>query len=223
MKKLLLAFIVMLSMSGLSNTVLAAPQLGQQFDAVAQTLPTDDKNKIEVMEIFWYGCSHCYHMEKPLHAWLKTKPADVNFKRVPGLPNPSWAPMAQAYYTMDALDIQEKLHSKLFDAIHKQKKLNPTKKEAAIDWIANNSGLDRKKVADTFNSFAVNAKLKHAAQVFRASGATGVPSLVIDGKYITSGTMAGGNAQALQVTDYIIKNIRASKKKTPTEKTAPKK
>ncbi|MEO1956797.1 MAG: DsbA family protein, partial [Methylophilaceae bacterium] len=84
--------------------------------------------------------------------------------------------------------------------------------KAAIDWIVNTSGLDRKKVEDTFNSFAVNAKLKRAAQVFRSSGATGVPSFVIDGKYITSGTMAGGNAQALQVVDYILKNIRASKK-----------
>ncbi|HIE78693.1 MAG TPA: thiol:disulfide interchange protein DsbA/DsbL [Candidatus Thioglobus sp.] len=212
MKKLLLSLIVMLSTVGLSNTASAAPQLGQQFDTVAQTLPTEDKSKIEVMEIFWYGCSHCYHMETPLHTWLKSKPADVNFKRMPGLPNTSWTPMAQAYYTMDALGIQGKLHNKLFEAIHKQKNLDPTKQKAAIDWITNNSGLDRKKVEDTFNSFAVNAKLKRAAQVFRSSGVTGVPSFVIDGKYITSGTMAGGNAQALQVVDYILKNIRASKK-----------
>tara|TARA_B110000902_G_scaffold8244_1_gene9888 strand:+ start:606 stop:1277 length:672 start_codon:yes stop_codon:yes gene_type:complete len=223
MKKLLLSFIVMFSTISLSSTVLAAPQLGQEFDAVAQALPSADNSKIEVMEIFWYGCSHCYHMEKPLHTWLKNKPEDVNFIRMPGLPNPSWAPMAQAFYTMDALGIHDKLHTKLFDAIHKQRTLNPTKQKATIDWVVNNSGLDRKIVEDTFNSFAVNAKLKRAEQVFRSSGATGVPSLVIDGKYITSGTMAGGNPQALQVTDYIIKNIRASKKKAPTKKTPSKK
>lgn len=212
MKKLLLTFALFLGVLSLNSPILAAPQIGQEFDAVAQTLPTDDKNKIEVMEIFWYGCSHCYHMEQPLSAWLKNQPADVNFKRMPGLPNPSWAPMAQAYFTMEALGISEKLHTKLFDAIHKQKSLNPTDEKAALNWIVSNSGLDRKKVEETFNSFTVNSNLKRAAQVFRSSGATGVPSLVIDGKYITSGTMAGGNTQALQVADYIINNIRSTNK-----------
>jgi protein dithiol oxidoreductase (disulfide-forming) len=218
MKKLLLSFALILGAVSLNSPVLAAPQIGQEFDAVAQTLPTDDKSKIEVMEIFWYGCSHCYHMEQPLNTWLKTLPADVSFKRMPGLPNPSWAPMAQAYFTMETLGISEKLHDKLFDAIHKQKALNPTDQKAALNWIVNNSGLDRKKVEETFNSFTVNANLKRAAQVFRSSGATGVPSLVIDGKYITSGTMAGGNAQALQVTDYIINNIRTAKKQSSAKK-----
>src|SRR5690606_34925415 len=101
---------------------------------------------------------------------------------------------------------------------HKQKSLNPTDKKAALNWIVNNSGLDRKKVEDTFNSFTVNANLKRAAQVFRSSGATGVPSLVIDGKYITSGTMAGGNEQALQVTDYLVDTIRSTKNKQPANK-----
>jgi len=218
MKKLLLSFALFLGVVSLHSPLLAAPQIGQEFDAVAQTLPTDDKNKIEVMEIFWYGCSHCYHMEQPLNAWLKKLPDDVNFKRMPGLPNPSWAPMAQAYFTMENLGVSEKLHDKLFDAIHKQKSLNPTDSKAALNWIVSNSGLDRKKVEDTFNSFTVNANLKRAAQVFRSSGATGVPSLVIDGKYITSGTMAGGNAQALQVTDYIVNNIRTAKNQSSTKK-----
>jgi protein dithiol oxidoreductase (disulfide-forming) len=218
MKKLLLSFALFLSAMNLSSPLLAAPQIGQEFDAVAQTIPTDDKNKIEVMEIFWYGCSHCYHMEQPLSAWLKKLPADVSFKRMPGLPNPSWTPMAQAYFTMEALGINEKLHHKLFDAIHKQKSLNPTDQKAALDWIVNNSGLDRKKVEDTFNSFTVSTNLKRAAQLFRSSGATGVPSLVIDGKYITSGTMAGGNTQALQVASYIIDNIRTTKNKDSAKK-----
>lgn len=218
MKKLLLSFTLLLSAITLSTPLLAAPQIGQEFDAVAQTIPTENTDKIEVMEIFWYGCPHCYHMEKPLDAWLKKQPADIYFKRMPGLPNPSWAPMAQAYFTMEALGISDKLHNKLFDAIHKQKSLNPTDKKAALNWIVNNSGLDRKKVEDTFNSFTVNANLKRAAQVFRSSGATGVPSLVIDGKYITSGTMAGGNAQALQVTDYLVDTIRSTKNKQPANK-----
>lgn len=218
MKKFLLSIMFIFATASINNTAFAAPTLGDDFDAVAQTIPTDDATKIEVMEIFWYGCSHCFQMETPLHAWLKTKPADVNFVRMPGLPNPSWAPMAKAYYTMEILGLSNKLHASLFKAIHTQKTLNPTKEKAAIDWIANKGGLDRAKVEETFNSFTVNTKLKRAAMVFRDSGATGVPSLVVDGKYITSGTMAGGNGKALQVVDYIISNVRKDKTKTPVKK-----
>ncbi len=218
MKKLLLLCMLFISTLGFNLASVAAPQLGQEFDAVAQTIPTDDSKKIEVMEIFWYGCSHCFHMEQPLSAWLKNKPADVSFKRIPGIPNASWAPMAQTYFAMETLGITEKLHSKLFNAIHKEKSLNPTNQKAALDWLVANSGMDRSKVEEAFNSFTVNTNMKRAAQIFRSSGATGVPSLVIDGKYITSGTMAGGNAQALQVTNYIVNNIRESKGKDPAKK-----
>ena len=218
MKKLLLSCMLIFSTLGFNQATIAAPQLGQEFDAVTQTIPTDDPKKIEVMEIFWYGCSHCFQMEQPLNAWLKNKPADVNFKRIPGIPNASWAPMAQVYFTMESLSITDKLHSKLFHAIHKEKSLNPANQKAALDWLVANSGMDRSKVEETFNSFTVNTNMKRAAQIFRSSGATGVPSLVIDGKYITSGTMAGGNAQALQVTDYILNNIRETKGKDTAKK-----
>jgi protein dithiol oxidoreductase (disulfide-forming) len=218
MKKLLLSCMLLFSTLGFYQVTNAAPQLGQEFDAVTQTIPTDDPKKIEVMEIFWYGCSHCFQMEQPLNAWLKNKPADVNFKRIPGIPNASWAPMAQIYFTMESLGVTEKLHSKLFHAIHKEKSLNPTNQKAALDWLVANSAMDRSKVEEVFNSFTVNTNMKRAAQIFRSSGATGVPSLVIDGKYITSGTMAGGNAQALQVTDYILNNIRESKGKDSVKK-----
>ncbi len=198
--------ILMLTFSTLASA--EAPTMGNEFDAVAQNISTDNPAKIEVMEIFWYGCSHCYQMEAPLHAWLKKLPNDVYFKRVPGLPNPSWAPMAKAFYAMETLGVTEKLHSKLFDAIHKTKTLNPTDEKAAIDWITAQSGMDKIKVEQAFKSFTMNTSLNRAAQIFKASGATGVPSLVIDGKFITSASMNGGNEQALKTTDYIIDNVR---------------
>lgn len=191
-----------------------APKVGAEFDAVVQPISTDNPAKIEVMEIFWYGCGHCYSMDTPLNAWVKKLPSDVYFKRVPGLPNPSWAPMAKAFYAMETLGITEKLHTKLFDAIHKTKTLNPADEAAAIAWVSAQSGLDKLKVESAFKSFTINTNLNRAAQTFRNSGATGVPSLVIDGKYITSSTMAGGNDQALKVADYIIANARADKAAT---------
>ena len=90
---------------------------------------------------------------------------------------------------------------------------------AAIDWVTKASGLDRLKVEQAFKSFTISTNLNRAALIFRNSGATGVPSLVIDGKYITSSTMSGGNEQALQVANYIIDNIR--KEKAATKKPEP--
>lgn len=214
MKKLFALFLLLLS-----TTVFAdAPKAGQEFDAVAQNIPTDSGSKIEVLELFWYGCPHCYHMEEPLNAWVKKLPSDVVFKRMPGLPNPSWAPMAKAFYAMQTLGVLEKLHTPLFDAIHKQRVLNPGDEKATIEWITKQSGLDKIKVEQAFNSFSTNASLNRAAQIFRASGATGVPTLIIDGKYITSGTSAGGNEQALKVADYIIENVRNDKKAQAAKK-----
>lgn len=214
MKKILALYTLTLSTFLMSAVALAEPyKPGVEFDAVAQPIVTDTPTKIEVMEIFWYGCIHCYQMEAPINAWAKKLPEDVVFKRMPGLPNPSWAPMAKTFYAMETLGVSEKLHAPLFAAIHKQKTLDPTNEKAAIDWVTKQAGLDRAKVEQAFKSFTINTNLNRAALVFRNSGATGVPSLVIDGRYITSSTMAGGNESALKVADYIITNVRAQKAK----------
>ncbi len=218
MKKLSVKNLLSALMLLASFSVLADPQIGKDFDKTAQVMPTDTPNKIEVTEIFWYGCIHCYHMDPILNAWVKKLPADVVFKRVPGLPQPAWAPMAKAFYAMDDLKLSDKLHTALFDAIHKEKTLNPTDEVATIDWMTKKSGLDKQKVEDAFKSFSMNNKLNRAAQTFRASGATGVPSFIIDGQFITSSTMAGGNEQALKTAEYIISNIRADKAKAASAK-----
>ena len=212
-KNLLSSLILLASFS-----VLADPQIGKDYDKTAQIIPTETPKKIEVTEIFWYGCIHCYHMDPILDAWVKKLPADVVFKRMPGLPQPAWAPLAKAFYAMEDLKLSAKLHMPLFDAIHKEKSLNPTDEVAAIDWMTKKSGLDRQKIEDAFKSFSMNNKLNRAAQTFRASGATGVPSLIIDGQYITSSTMAGSNEEALKTADYIIANLRADKAKAASAK-----
>jgi len=214
MKKLFTALMLLASF----NVMAADPEMGKDFDKTVQTIVPDTPNKIEVTELFWYGCGHCYAMEAPINAWAKKLPADVVFKRVPGLPNASWAPMAKAYYAMEILGVLQKLHTPLFDAIHKQKSLNPTDEKAAIEWVTKQSGLDKIKVEEAFNSFSTNTNLKRAANIFRASGATGVPSIIIDGQYITSSTMAGNNDLALKTADYIIANIRADKAKAAPAK-----
>ncbi len=213
MKKFLATWLLLLSTQVFANAPATPPKQGADFDVTVQPIETDNKAKIEVVELFWYGCSHCYHMDPVLNAWVKKQASDVVFKRIPGLPNASWAPMARAYYAMETLGVLEKLHTPLFDAIHKTKTLNPTDEVATMAWITSQSGLDKAKVEAAYKSFSMDTKLNRAAQYFRASGATGVPSIVIDGKYITSSTMAGDNEKALKVVDYIIGNIRKDKAK----------
>lgn len=195
----------------ISASVMAEPRMGAEYAQTAQSIPTADSAKIEVTELFWYGCPHCYDLEPQLNAWVKKLPSDVTFLRVPALPRPDWAPMAKAFYAMESLGVLDKLNFKLFEAIHKQKTLKPNDEAAAIAWVTSESGLDRKKVEAAFNSFSTNTKLMRASQLFRASGATGVPSLIIDGNYVTSSTMAGGNLQVLKVADHLIEKSRQKK------------
>jgi thiol:disulfide interchange protein DsbA len=206
--KNLLATLMLLA----STTVMANPMAGVEYNTTTKDITTDNPSKIEVVELFWYGCIHCYQLEPQLHTWVNKLPADVVFKRVPGLPRADWAPMAKAYYAMETLGVLDKLHGKLFDAIHKNRTLKPTDEAAAIDWVTKEGGLDKKKVQEAFNSFTSNTKLNRAAQIFRDSGATGVPALIIDGKYVTSSSMAGGNVQVLKVADHLIAKARAEKK-----------
>ncbi len=206
MKAILSALLLLVS-----SVALAEPQPGFEYQQTQQVIPSDNPAKVEVIELFWYGCPHCYQLEPQLAVWVKKLPQDVVFKRVPGIPRPDWAPAAKAYYTMETLGLLDKLHSAFFDAIHKQKALRPNDDAAIIDWITKQSGLDRKKVNDAYNSFSVNTKNMRAMQIFRASGATGVPTLIIDGKYISSISMAGGTEELLNVADQLIAKARAEK------------
>jgi len=206
MKSFIAAFFMLFAV-----TVCAEPQSGFEYQSTQQAIPTDNPAKIEVVELFWYGCPHCYALEPQLAAWVKKLPKDVEFKRIPGIARPDWAAGAKAYYAMEALGLTEKLHGAFFDAIHKQRAVNPMDEAAMIDWVTKQSGLDKKKVEEAFKSFSVNTKLMRAMQVFRASGATGVPTLIVEGKAWTSSTIAGGNEEMLKVTDYLIEKARAEK------------
>lgn len=216
------SFIAALLLTVASVTAYAEPELGAQFVTTPQPIPAETSAKVEVVELFWYGCPHCHHLDPAVNAWVKKLPKDVEFRRVPGVFRPDWVPMAKAYYTLEALNLLEKLHVALFDAIHQQKSLKPNDEAAAIDWITKQSGLDRKKVEETFNSFSVNTKVSRAAQFSKSSGATGVPAIIVDGRFLTSVKLATSalprgisndkaHAELLGVTDYLIQQISQEK------------
>ena len=207
MKRFLTIFLLLIS-----SLAFAEPQLGTEFNQTVQAIPTDNPSKIEVVELFWYGCPHCNELDPQLNAWVKKLPKDVVFKRVPAIPRPDWMPMARVFYVMESLNLSEKLHSKLFEAIHKQKAFRPDDEKAATEWLVKESGVDRKKIEAEFASFSLNTKMNNAGRIFQASGATGVPTLLIDGRYITSVTMAGGPQEMFNTANYIIDILRKTKK-----------
>lgn len=209
MKKILFALLLLFSF----QLFAVEPKMGVNFKATREQIPTDSPGKIEVVEMFWYGCIHCFQFEPYLEKWKTELPKDVVFKRVPAVPRRDWIPMARAYYAMESLGVLNQLHSKLFDAVHTERTVNPSDEAGAIQWIAAQAKLDTKKVESAFKSFSMEAKLKKANEAFRNAGATGVPTLIINGAYITSSTMAGGGKEAIDIANFIIDNVRKDLKK----------
>ncbi len=197
-----------------STALLAVePKPGVNFKTTKNIIPTESKDKIEVVELFWYGCIHCFNMDPYLDKWADNLPKDVTFKRIPAIPRKDWIESAKAYYALETLGVVNKLHEKLFDAIHKEKSLKHNDTRALIKWISVNGKLDKKDVESAFNSFSMKAKLSRSYKIFKSAGATGVPTMIIDGKYFTSSTMAGGEQNAIDIMNFIIKNVRKDKNK----------
>tara|TARA_B100001175_G_scaffold296460_1_gene285409 strand:- start:24 stop:656 length:633 start_codon:yes stop_codon:yes gene_type:complete len=209
MKKIILMLLI-----SFSTALLAVePKPGVNFKTTKNIIPTESKDKIEVVELFWYGCIHCFNMDPYLDKWADNLPKDVTFKRIPAIPRKDWIESAKAYYALETLGVVNKLHEKLFDAIHKEKSLKHNDTRALIKWISVNGKLDKKDVESAFNSFSMKAKLSRSYKIFKSAGATGVPTMIIDGKYFTSSTMAGGEQNAIDIMNFIIKNVRKDKNK----------
>ncbi|RMD68426.1 MAG: thiol:disulfide interchange protein DsbA/DsbL, partial [Gammaproteobacteria bacterium] len=149
--------------------------------------------------------------EPLVEAWLKRKPEDVVFRRMPAIfTNPLWALHARAYYTAEALGIVDKIHRPLFDAIHKERR--PMNTEKDIEAFFAEHGVDPETFRRTFHSFYVEAKVRQAREMTRRYGIDGVPSFIVDGKYRTSPRQAGGNLEVFKVIDFLIEKERKARK-----------
>ncbi|NOX77040.1 MAG: thiol:disulfide interchange protein DsbA/DsbL [Gammaproteobacteria bacterium] len=176
---------------------------GQQYELVSPAQPTTSKDKVEVVELFWYGCPHCYKLEPYVKRWLKRKPANVKFVRMPGMFRKSWEIHGRAYYTAEILGVVDKIHGPMFEAIHEQKRRMNT--ETAIMALFKEHGVSEKDFKRVFRSFAVETKTRRAKDMGRRYGARGVPALIVNGKYRTGAPAAGGNAKVFQVVNFLVK------------------
>jgi len=180
----------------------AALDWGKDYVEIPAQPTSVKRGQVEVLEFFWYGCPHCFHLEPELNAWTKKLPKNAVFKRMPGVLTDAWMPLTRAFYALEAVGLQEKLHGEVFHAIHVEHlDLNPP--GAFLDWAAK-KGADRKKLADAYNSFAVDTKVMRAQQLTRDFKLSGVPAFVVNGKYSTSSYLTGGNPQTFKVLDELI-------------------
>jgi protein dithiol oxidoreductase (disulfide-forming) len=198
--------------SGLGYVTLAqaqagTPSVGVDYQRLDKSAPVDTPaGKIEVIEFFWYSCPHCNAFEPTLDAWIKRAPQDVVIKRVPVGFRPDFAPQQRLFYAIEAMGLVEKLHAKVFHAIHVERQRLDTP-EAIADWVAK-QGVDKTKFMEQYNSFSVASKQKRAVQLQDAYRVEGVPALGIAGRFYTDGTLGKGMERALKVAEHLIDEVR---------------
>ena len=183
------------------------PVAGTDYAVLETAAPVEaPAGKIEVVEFFWYNCPHCNAFEPILSEWVKKLPKDVAFRRIPVAFNASFVPQQRLYYALEAMGLLQKIHPKVFAAIHVEK-LNLAKGEAITEWIGKN-GVDTAKFLVQYNSFDVVTKTQKATQLQNAFKVEGVPALGVAGRFYTDGTMAHSMERALLVVQSLLDDLR---------------
>ena len=185
---------------------------GEHYAPVRKQQSAGSDGKIEVVEVFWYGCPHCYHFEPYLNQWLESLPDDVSFRRVPAVFRQSWLVHAKAYYSAEALGVVDRVHGPLFEAIHEHKRA--VHDEDGLAKFFADQEIEEQAFRDAFKSFGVDSLARKAALLSRDYGIPGVPSMIVNGKYFTSGGMAGGYPELLKVVDFLVDKERAGESGT---------
>lgn len=198
------------------SALLSLPARAQKFEPGTDYQVLDPRapieapaGKIEVVEFFWYSCPHCNAFEPALEAWAAKLPKDVVLRRVPVAFRDDFVPQQKLYYVLEAMGLVEKLHAKVFAAIHVEKQ-NLARGDAIIEWVGK-QGVDKAKFTEQYNSFSVATKATRGTQLQNAYKVEGVPALGVAGRFYTDGSMAKSMGRALQVVDSLIAGTRGQK------------
>jgi protein dithiol oxidoreductase (disulfide-forming) len=209
MRNLILsAALVTASLFGMTAQASEPIEAGKQYVELSSAVPVSEPGKIEVVEMFWYGCPHCYAFEPTINPWAEKLPADVHFVRIPAMFGGPWDAHGQLFLTLQSMGVENKVHSAVFNAIQKEHKKLTTPDEMA-EFVAT-QGVDKDKFLATFNSFAIKGQIVAAKELAKKYGITGVPTLIVNGKYRFDLGSAGGPEQTLQVADQLIAKERAA-------------
>lgn len=185
----------------------AEPQPGRDYRVLERPLASESKGRIEVVEFFWYGCPHCNDFESVLANWRKTLPADVSFRRVPAVLRPSWLPGAKLFYTLEAMGITERHHAAAFYAIH-EARMRLDEDDTLFAWIASR-GVDRRRFAEIYASEEVQAQVRRAREQAHLAGVSGVPMLVIGGRFAPLNAAVDSYDDLVRMADQLIQRARS--------------
>ncbi|MGY5393459.1 DSBA oxidoreductase [Acinetobacter tandoii] len=205
MKKFLLGSLAT-AVFAFSGSVMAADFVaGKDYTVVANPGKVEVPGKIEVREFFWYGCPHCFKLEPHMQTWLKNIPKDVRFVRTPAAMNPIWEQGARGYYVSEALGVRKNTHLPLFHAIHVNGQQIFDQQSQAKFF--SKYGVPEAKFNSMFNSFPITSKVAQSQQLARQYQLTGVPAVVVNGKYVVQGE----DAKVTQVVSYLVEKERKAK------------
>ena len=184
---------------------------GEHYIVLDRPVPTRDNSKIEVVEMFSYGCPHCYEFEASIKEWSEQQSSDVDFWVFPAVWNKSMELYAGAFYAARELKVAEKIHQPLFTAIVIEQK--NIRNESDLAELFARYGVDETAFTEAFNSTAVKTRVKHAEERVRLYKPVGVPEIVVNGKYRVGRMRAGGLTEMLAVTEFLVNKERSSLKK----------
>jgi thiol:disulfide interchange protein DsbA len=189
-------------------------QLGKQYAEVNEKSPPTDPKKVTVQEFFWYGCPVCYGFEPSLNSWLKTKPAYVNFERVPNTLGREVGELHQrAFYVATALGIEDKIHAPMFEGLKNVERGDPTlTTPQEIDALfVKSGGAKPGQFLAMEKSFAIDGSIRRADQLAMSYGITGTPTIVVDGRWKTGPGEAGGYEKLPAVINFLCEKARAER------------
>ena len=180
---------------------------GTHYMEIANPVNTGDSSKVEVIEAFWYGCSHCFRFEPLITNWEENKPDDVDFVRFPALWNNLMKIHAQVYYAAEALDAVDVLHEHIFNAINVER--NMLQNEGQISELSAEHGVSQEDFDRTFNSFSVRTKVNQAEARMQDYGIRSTPNMIVNGKYlITTSENVHTQQEMLEIVDFLVEKER---------------
>lgn len=179
------------------------PKEGVDFVRLPSPAPVQSRfGQVEVVEFFAYTCIHCHNFEPIFDTWIKKQPAHVVVRRTPVAFSPAFVPMQRLYYSLEAMDLVDKLHAKVFTAIHEER-LPLTTPAAIVDWVGQ-QGVDRNRFRDVYNGGPIGEKAAQAVKLQDAYAVEGTPSLGVAGRYYLNGQ----GPRTLVVADALIVEAR---------------
>ena len=164
--------------------------------------PVEPGEQVEVIEFFFYGCDTCYRLEPVLQEWVNRWGSQIDFRLIPALRRTAWVPLSDLFFTLYSLGVLPQLHDRVYVAIHEQGRRLSSRSEQ-VRWMSE-QGVDATAFESALDSDATVTATRQARDATIAYGIRVTPSIVVDGRYLTTGDMIGKASRVSQVLDQLL-------------------